>query len=323
MALNKREFLIGAAAAPIALSLVQAPAARAAGGDASPTTQVRGVQHFKLGDKVVTAILDGDFAIGADAFSNLSADEAAAFLQAAYLPNGPVQTGVNAYILRDGARTILIDAGGANAFDSAGRLAAALEPAGVAPEDVDLILATHLHPDHIGGLLKDGAAAFPNAGLRAHEADIAFWTSEENRAAAPDAFKAFFDLAKSAVDAYRDRLDPFSADGEVATGVEAIAMTGHTPGHVGYRIEAGDDSLLIWGDIVHVAAFQLPKPAATIGFDVDSAAAAATRAKVFDQVAAERTRIAGMHLAFPGVGRLEKAAAGGYRFAPEPWNFAL
>ncbi len=321
MAVTKRDFLIGAAAAPIALSLT---AVRATADDAAPSAQFVGVRHLTVGDRVVTAILDGDLGIGAENFSNLSADEAEAFLTAAYLPNAPVPTGVNVYIVRDGARTILIDAGGANAFPSAGKLAGALEPAGVAPEDVDLILVTHLHPDHVGGLITaEGAALFPNAGLRVHEADVAFWSSDANRAAAPDAFKGFFDLATNVLAAYGDKVDPFNADGDVAPGVAAIAMPGHTPGHTGFRVEGGADSLLIWGDIVHVAAFQFPKPAATIGFDVDQPAAAATRAKVFDQAVADRARIAGMHLSFPGVGRVEKASAGGFRFVPEAFTFNL
>lgn len=313
---NRRAFLAGAAAAPLALSLVPARA-----GAAAPGAQVLGIQHVRAGDGVVTAMLDGHLALGAEMFQGLAAGEAEALLAAAFRAPGPVPTGVNCYLYRDAARTVLIDAGGANAFPGLGGLFAALEAAECAPEEVDTVLVTHLHPDHIGGLIRDGAATFPNAALHVGVADITFWTSAEMKAAAPADFAPFFDLAAAVLAAYGERVQPITGEGEVIAGIEGMALPGHTLGHTGYLIH-GAEPLLVWGDVVHVGAFQFAKPAVTIGFDTDPALAATTRAVVFDMAATDRLRVAGMHLAFPGIGHLERAGEG-YRFAPADWTFSL
>lgn len=316
-----RRLLLGAAAsAPIIVSL--APTVRAAAAAGSTATQVTGVQRFRVGDRVVTALLDGHLALQADMFSNLSAEEATTLLEQAYRDSGPVPTGVNAYVVEGGGETVLIDAGGAGAFDGLGHLDSALEQAGYAKEDIARVLVTHLHPDHIGGLASDGQPDFPNATVHVHQADIDFWTSQQNRDGAPEDAKGFFDLAKSTLEAYGDKLQPFDQDGEIAGGFTAMHLPGHTPGHTGYRIGEGADSLTVWGDVVHVGAFQFPKPDAAVGFDVNPETAIETRKKLFDRAASERLRIAGMHLAFPGIGHVEQADQG-YRFVAEPWTFAI
>ena len=316
---TRRTLLKAAAAAPIALAVAPAAAGAAPG---VPSTQVLGIQHFRAGDGIVTALLDGHLDVGADVFSGLTAEDAERLLAAAYRGAGPVPMGVNAYVYRTATRTILIDAGGGTVFPGLGALADTLAAAGIAPADVDAVLCTHLHPDHAGGLVGGDGPAFPNAALMINEADVAFWTSAENRAAAPESFRGFFDIAAQVVAAYGDRLSPFSGETELAGGVQAVPLPGHTPGHTGFQIGAGDTGLLVWGDIVHVEAFQLPQPTAAIGFDVDQAAAVATRQAILDRVVAERTRIAGTHLSFPGIGHVVRAAEG-YAFRPAAWTFDL
>lgn len=314
--MKRRTFLTAAATVPVSLTLF--PANASATGDA--IGQVVGVQNFTVGDWTVTALLDGSIPLGADAFANLTADEASEFLSDAFLDDGPVPTGVNAYVLRNADLTVLVDAGGAGAFPGLGGLSVALKAADIAPDRVTDVLLTHLHPDHIGGLLRANGAMFPNARLHVHQADIDFWTNADIRAQVPDDFKPFFDLAVAVVGTYGDQVEPFSADGELLPGIASRAMAGHTPGHSGFEISSGEDSLLIWGDLVAVAAFQFPKPEAAIAFDIDAEAAIEARKAVFAETAQNRTLVAGMHLPFPGIGHVA-VDGDAYRFVPANWQF--
>ncbi len=316
MTLHRRAFLGGAAVTPFALNLV-GPSALAD----MPGTQVMGMQHLKAGEGVVTALLDGFLPVSYDLLNNLSEEEAKAYLEAAFRKPGPVTIGINAYLWRTPEHTMLIDAGGRGAFPGTGSMFDALAAAGVTEDEIDTVLVTHLHPDHIGGMLTDGAPTFANAVVHVHEADIGFWGSEEVKAQAPADFHPFFDLAAGVLAAYGERVMPFNAEDDVAPGVTAMPLPGHTPGHSGFLL-GGADPLLVWGDVVHVGVFQFPKPEVTIGFDTDQDLAAATRAKVFDMAATDRVRVAGMHLAFPGVGHVVKASEG-YDYEPEAWSFTL
>ena len=319
MKISRRDILAAGAAAPVAVALVPRPGAAH---EAAAQGQVLGVQRFAAGGQTVTALLDGHLTLGAELFSNLTEEEAARLLHQAFREEGPVPAGINAYVVKGGGETTLIDAGGRGVFEHAGELGAALDAAGFATEDIGRVLVTHLHPDHIGGLAEGGEARFPNATLHVHQADIDYWTSQQNRDAAAEQMRGMFDLARATLDAYGDRLTPFDADGEVAAGISAMHLPGHTPGHTGYVVGGGGDALTVWGDIVHVEAFQFPKPEAAIGFDVNPEQAIETRRAIFRRAADERSRVAGMHLAFPGVGHVVEEGES-YRFAPARWTFAL
>lgn len=319
--MNRRSLLrlgAAAAAAPIAVHLAQPVRANTA----SNVTQVIGVQNFRVGDWIVTALLDGAIPIGAESLANLTLEEAQSFAEAAFLDSTEVATGVNAYVLRKGEETILVDAGGAGVFPGLGGLSAALDAAGITPASITRILLTHLHPDHIGGLLVDGMPAFPGATAHVHAAEIAFWTDAGIRAQAPEGVQPFFDLAKAVVDAYSDQIDAFDGEIDLIDGIRVRVLPGHTPGHSGFEISDGDEALLIWGDIIHVAVYQFPKPSAAIGFDVDAATAIATREALLAEVSENRMPVAGMHLPFPGIGHVV-ADGGGFRFKPKPWSFSL
>ncbi|MEM6916342.1 MAG: MBL fold metallo-hydrolase [Verrucomicrobiota bacterium] len=287
-----------------------------------PTTQVAGYQRFKAGDFTGTAFLDGHLQIGADAFADLTDEEANALAEAAFLEAGPINTGVNAYLLQSEEETILVDAGGAGAMDSLGGLAGLLQEVGVAPDEVTKILITHMHPDHVGGLLDDGSVVFPEASVHVHQADIHSCTTEEAHESDPDAFKPFFELARNVYLAYEEQIVPFTEDTEIVPGIMTRHLPGHTAGHTGFVVTGEEDPLLFWGDIVHVEAYQLPRPELTIGFDMDSDAARETRLALLPEVAEKKTRIAGMHLSFPGIGRVAKEGEG-YRFDAEDWAFVL
>ena len=176
-----------------------------------------------------------------------------------------------------------------------------------------LILATHLHPDHVGGAVTpDGAPRFPKAELAVAEADRAYWTDDAVRAAMPAEAQPFFELAATVLAAYGDRLRIIEGEGEVAPGIVSMPLPGHTPGHTGFMLTSGDDALLLWADIVHVPSVQLARPEVTIAFDVDPAQAAETRAAILDRVAADRLMVAGAHMTLPGLANIE-ATQDGYR----------
>jgi glyoxylase-like metal-dependent hydrolase (beta-lactamase superfamily II) len=236
----------------------------------------------------------------------------------------PLHGHVNAYAVNTGERLVLIDAGAPASFmPSVGRLPANLRAAGIAPAQVDTVLLTHLHIDHIGALLDDaGQPAFANAELVLAEAEFAFWSDPALLANAPEGFRPLVAAAQRVLAAHAGRIRRFARDGEVVRGIAAVALPGHTPGHSGYRIADGAGSLLVWGDIVHAPAVQFARPGISIAFDTDQDAARATRLRAFDRVVAERVPVAGMHLPFPGVGHIERRAEG-FGFTPAWWSHEL
>lgn len=318
MPVSRRHFVAGALAAPVMVRFATLPAAAKA---PMPTTQVAAYQQITVGDAVVTAISDGFLDLDVALLSNVTADEAAEILRNEFRGPSPVKTGVNAYVVNTPERTVLIDAGGAGAFPNLGGLVANLEAGGIAPDAIDAVLMTHLHPDHIGGLVTDGKPTFPNADAHVHKTELEFWTSAANRDGAPEGAKGFFDGAKAAMDAYGDRVKTFEGDGKVLPGIAARELFGHTPGHCGFLVGEGEEGLLIWGDIVHVGPIQFAKPEVGISFDAQPDKAIETRKAILKEASANRTRIAGMHIAFPGVGHVVAAGEGSYAFEPAAWQY--
>ncbi len=288
-----------------------------------PESQVPGVYHRRVGDIVVTAVSDGHLDGSMAVLRNIEPEEAARMLREAFRPV-PRRTAVNAFLVHAGGKLALVDTGCGGAMGTtAGKLPANLAAAGVRPEEVDAVLLTHMHPDHSNGLADaEGRALFPRAELAMHEAEWAHWNDDAAMARADEASRERnFQAARDQAAPYRDRLR-LHKGGEVFPGVTAMPFPGHTPGHSGYMVASGNDSLLIWGDIVHVPEIQVPRPEVTMAFDVDPRQAEATRRRVFDMVWNDKQAFTGMHLHFPGHARMVRRAEG-YALLPEAWSAAF
>ncbi len=284
----------------------------------SEMTQGIGFYRRRVGDVVVTAINDGVIDLPFGAMRGIEPEAATNLLHAAFRAPAP-RSSVNTFLVQGNGSTILIDTGAGDSMGpTMGRLQANLAAAGVKPGDVDMILMTHLHGDHFGGLASpDGKAVFPRAELVVSKAEAGYWLDEATAAAASDDRKPGFARAQAAVAPYRERLRVLAGT-DVAPGIQAHPLPGHTPGHTGYMVGAGDAQLLIWGDIVHVPDVQMRRPEVGMMFDVDPEVAIQTRRRVLDMAARDRLMVAGMHMHFPAFSHIEKAADG-YAILPVAW----
>lgn len=283
-----------------ALSLAALPAGEARAQSAMET--------FSLGKITVVALFDHPAAHDVKLFSGANPT-----VIAALAPSGLVESSVNAFLVQNGDTNILIDTGmGAGA---GGELVHSLALLGLIPADIDIILLTHMHFDHIGGLALDGRPVYPNATLRIANAEQAFWL-------APDAANLkgnpYIDFApaKAAATAYSGRVQGFEFGQEAAPGILAIRAVGHTPGHTAYLVQSEGWKLLIWGDVTHAMALQMPHPEIYTAYDYDPVTATATRQTILEQVSRDNIPVAGMHIPFPGVGLVRKDPNGGYNFTP-------
>jgi len=231
-----------------------------------------------------------------------------------YAPDNSFPMAANAFLWQVDGKNILFDTGyGKSLFDN-------LQSLGVKPEDIDAIFITHLHGDHIGGLIHNGQVAFPKAALYIAQSEYNYWTNDDVMHKLPENAQAGFLLAHKVIDAYKDRLHLFEPNAvnppynkTLYPGVKALAAYGHTPGHIAYLLESGKDKLLVWGDLTHAMAVQMPHPEIGVTYDSNSKEAIQSRAIILKYVSAHAIPVAGMHIPYPSIGILKKSGTG-YRF---------
>ena len=222
---------------------------------------------------------------------------------------------VYGFLLRLGERLALIDAGAGRLMSpELGKLHAALSAQGVAPQQVDTIFMTHLHRDHFGGLADgEGKAAFPNAELVLHEKEAGFWL-DTRFDDMPRRSRRYYDATQQTLALYADRLRRVK-DNESISGVSPHLAPGHTPGHTGWLVQSGGQSILAWGDLIHIAHIHLPAPHIAMEYDLDPVVAKQSRMRVLDWVTTDQILVAGAHLPMPGIGAIVRK---GNAYAYEP-----
>lgn len=228
-------------------------------------------------------------------------------------PGDKISIDVNCYLLTGPNGVTLIDAGTGDHWGPAlGKARAALAAAGVRPEEVDRVLVTHLHGDHVLGLLVGDQPWLPRAKILVPEADFAFYSDAAIAETFPPARRGNFKIAADLAKAYAGRLRTIAAGPvEDLPGVEAVPLPGHTPGQSGYRIGEGGDSLLIWADAIHLGDPQIEDPEVGLTYDLDPALAIESRRFLLDQAARHGWRVTGSHVS--PIGRIE-AGDRGWRF---------
>ncbi|GHV76163.1 hypothetical protein AGMMS49942_09840 [Spirochaetia bacterium] len=219
-----------------------------------------------------------------------------------YIPGGTYTSEVNTFLVKTPDRIILVDTGfGRALFDS-------MKTLGVEPAQVDAVLLTHLHGDHIGGLERDDKALFPKAKVYLAQQEKDYWIKPGTG-----------NSAAKALAPYGSRVETFrpgelgAAIADLLPGIKAIAAFGHTPGHTVFMLESDGKRLLIWGDLMHAELIQFPVPDQSVSYDTDPLAAAAIRRRILAYVAQNNIPVAGMHLVYPAIGTVT-AAGNGYRF---------
>lgn len=286
--------------------------------------QVPGFYRQQVGQAVVTAIYDGYGKVDPKDLAGLSQGQIQRNITRQFqAANAPIRTAFNAFVVRIGSQLVLIDSGAADCFGpTAGRLLANLKAANITPEDIDTVLLTHMHPDHVCGIMAPGGiAAFPNATVWASSRDANFWLNSASAARIPEEQRSFMKMAQDAVAPYisKGRFKTFNDGDAILSGISVMPSNGHTPGHSSYLISSGADKLLVWGDIVHVYSVQLPHPEVSIEVDVEPEVAVASRKRILAETAKNKWLVAAAHHPFPGLGHV-RSEGNGYAWVPIEYN---
>jgi glyoxylase-like metal-dependent hydrolase (beta-lactamase superfamily II) len=322
--LTRRHLLSGAAAAtaltPFAVD-TPAQAAAAAAGKQAPS-----FYRYKVGSIECTSLSDGAnmFPMPDTFVRNMPKEQALAAAEAAYMPKGMLRVPFNPQLFNTGGKLVLIDCGsGSTPNPNIGHLMANLKAAGVEAKDVDMVIMSHLHPDHTNGIkAADGSLAFPNAEIKVPSVDWAFWMSEENAAKAesnPMMKNYFANVRRVYANVPADRVTKYDWGKEVAPGITSIDASGHTPGHTAFAVASGSSRILVQSDVTNIPEFFLRNPDWHVAFDVDPVKAQETRHKFYDMAAAEKALVVGFHFSFPALGYVEKDGAK-YRLVPIAWS---
>ncbi|MDR1182660.1 MAG: MBL fold metallo-hydrolase [Bacteroidales bacterium] len=232
------------------------------------------------------------------------------------IPDGVFPNATNAFLVQTPTENILIDAGFGHKID------AEFETIGITAADIHKVFLTHMHGDHIGGLLINDKPRFEKAMLYIPQPEYDYWMSDEAMNSLPQDRRSGFVMARKVIETYRQNLSLFTPGTfdnfgkPLTTEIHTIGAYGHTPGHTMYLVESGGQKLLIWGDLTHAMAIQMPYPQVAVTYDVNPETAVLSRAETLKYVTLHNITIAGMHVAYPGIGKIEQDSDSGYRFIP-------
>lgn len=314
--ISRRALIAGASAAAAAPW-------RATAAPSPASEQAAGVYRHNLGRFQLTALYDGIWQLKIDDGFVRNASRAAVdrALVQAFLPPGVLPVSFTVLLVNTGSKLILIDAGTAGQVaETAGTMLKSLAVAGVAPEQIDTVIISHFHPDHIDGLkTEDGAKVFPRAEILVPEPEWAFWMDNGYMNAAPQRIKLYFRNARRVFADIAGEVTRFAPGAEVAPGIRSIAAYGHTPGHTAFAIASGQESLLAMSDAVRDPVLFARYPDWQPLFDMDGPQAVATRRRMLEQAAADRMLVEAYHFPFPAFGHIARHGRG-YEFVPRQWQ---
>ncbi|AKS45364.1 Glyoxylase, beta-lactamase superfamily II [Octadecabacter temperatus] len=281
------------------------------------------IHRVTVGETDVTTVRDGALTmeVSPPFLLDHNAEDIAQISAAAHLPATQIENGFTPTLVNTGSKLVLFDTGfGAMGRDKgAGNLRQNLALAGYAPEDIDVIAFTHMHPDHIGGLLEDGKPAFPNAQLMIGRREFDEWFSG---ASIPPQRAQNRDLFLKIIAPLADQFTFLEDGSEVCSGVTAMAAFGHSLGHMMYHLESGGDRALVWGDVANHYVYSVEHPDSPVGFDDDKDMAIATRKRVLDMVHTDGILVAGHHMPFPSIGYIERGGDK-YRWVPASYQHRI
>ena len=282
------------------------------------TTRPANVHQLRIGDFILSTLLDAQMEASFALVQNIDEDAVRRLHAESRRPTPPRIT-LNAYLLDTGERKILIDTGlGGLAGDAGPYLLDNLNTIGLSPTDIDTVLITHVHPDHVGGLIDaDDRPVFPQATVLVPAGELDYWGADIPEGASA-AQKRQFQAAHRVIAAVGSQMQHLEGT-RVLPGITRVPLPGHTPDHSGYRIESGPDRILLWTDIVHLPQIQFPCPDGGVAFDTDVEQARKTRHAIMAELAESQELVGGHHLDFPGIGYVV-ADGDGYRFLPHVWQ---
>jgi len=273
-------------------------------------TQVPGYFRLAVGDYEVTALFDGYNDLSPKLLQGMAPEKIRALLARRDIETPGVQTAFNAFLINTGKNLILVDTGAGQCIgETAGMLSQNIRAAGYEPEQVDTILLTHLHLDHVCGLVDaDKKAIFANATVYASRPEADYWLDPDAIGRVPEQAREYFHIAQFSTAPYiaAGRFKTFAPGDAPVAGVTTTLERGHTPGSTTYQFTSKGQSILFIGDLIHNLAVQFDHPEVSIAFDENSKNAILSRDQVFRQAAASRVWVAAAHLPFPGTGRIVK-----------------
>jgi len=265
---------------------------------------------FTMGDFEVSTLLSGTRTVE-DPQSifgmNVTPEEFAAVSNENFIPTTAAQFFFTPTVVRAGNDVVLFDTG-----LNAAAIKEPLASAGVSPEDVTVVVITHMHGDHIGGLTgDDGSLTFPNARYVTGQVEFDAWAKQDN------------ENFETKVRPLAEQMEFIGDGASVASGITSMAAFGHTPGHMIYMLESGGKQLALMSDLANHYVWSLGYPEWEVKFDMDKAKAAETRKRMFDMFTADKIPFVGYHMPFPGMGYSEARGEGGYRFVPVSYQMMI